>query len=146
MANNIGIGQNVFNPTQSGQVSAAAIGSNITATQWIPGNIFQNYQNKNLITFYDKFNKEIVRIDKDGSVIWGDGIKVDDAAKSLELAMTIGAEMKSGITNSVKLKMRDKVFEELIDIAKQKGPLSADDLTYLLAASKIVEKLQGPKE
>lgn len=41
--------------------------------------------------------------------------------------------------------MRDMVFEELIDIAKENGPLSAEELTYILRASKIVEKLKGTK-
>jgi len=54
--------------------------------------------------------------------------------------------MQAGITHGVKLRMRDSVFADLIEIAKEKGSLTADDLTYLLEASKIVEKLKGGRE
>jgi len=51
--------------------------------------------------------------------------------------------MAAGISDRVKYDARDSVFTELINIAKEKGPLSADDLTYFLEASKIMEKLKG---
>jgi hypothetical protein len=46
----------------------------------------------------------------------------------------------------VKQRMRDAVFEELIDMAKSKGSLTADDLTYLQQAAKIMDKLKGIKD
>ena len=52
----------------------------------------------------------------------------------------------TGITYSVKQRMRDAVFEELIDMANTKGILSVDDLTYLHQSAKIMDKLKGIKE
>ena len=91
-------------------------------------------------------NGEIVRLNKDGSVTWSDDIAVDSAAEAFAKTLTLGAELAAGITQSVKYQMRDSVFEDIINIAREKGSLTADDLTYLLEASKIVEKLKGPKD
>lgn len=91
-------------------------------------------------------NNEIVRLNKDGSVSWSDEIAIDAAAEAFSKTLMLGAEMAAGITQSVKYRMRDSVFEDIINIAREKGSLTADDLTYLLEASKIVEKLKGPKE
>jgi hypothetical protein len=90
--------------------------------------------------------KEIVRLNQDGTVTWANGIQVDEAAEAFGRSLTYSAELKAGITKRVKLEMRDSVFEDLIGIAKEKGSLTVDDLTYLLAASKIVEKLKGGNE
>jgi hypothetical protein len=91
--------------------------------------------------------KEIVRLNKDGTVTWANNeIKIDEAMEAFAQTLGMSAEMAAGVTNSVKLRMRDSVFEDLISIAKEKGPLSAEELTYLLSASKIVEKLRGAKE
>jgi len=98
----------------------------------------------NIVTFSKPANnQEIVRLNTDGSVTWANGIDVDAAAEAFGHSLQMGAELKAGISKSVKLKMRDSVFEDLINIAKEKGSLTADDLTYLLEASKIVEKLKG---
>jgi hypothetical protein len=109
------------------------------------GTYANNYQTSGTV-FHTQSKKEIVRLSENGDVIWADGVNIDEAADAMARAMTIGSEMAAGITNTVKLKMRDSVFEDLINIAKEKGPLNADDLTYLLSASKIVEKLKGPKD
>lgn len=88
--------------------------------------------------------KDIVRVTQDGEVIWADPeMNENEAAQALTRSMQQSAELKAGITKTVKSKMRDTVFEEIINIAKQKGSLTADDLTYLLEASKIIEKLKG---
>ncbi len=87
--------------------------------------------------------KELVRINFDGSVTWADGIQIDAAAAALSRSLGQSAEIRAGITHGVKLRMRDSVFETLIGIARDKGSLSADDLTYLLESSKIIEKLKG---
>lgn len=89
---------------------------------------------------------EIVRLNTDGTVTWANGIDIDAAAEAFTKAITLGAELQAGITKGVKLRMRDSVFEDLIEIAKNKGQLTAEDLTYLLESSKIVEKLKGGKE
>jgi len=103
---------------------------------------------QNIISFCGgPTNSEIVRLDSDGSVKWANNvIDIDAAAEAFANSLTLGAEYMAGITQSVKYKMRDSVFEDLINIAKEKGQLTAEDLTYLLEASKIVEKLKGPKE
>jgi len=91
-------------------------------------------------------NKEIVKIKNNGEVEWADGYKIDEAAEAFGKSLGLGVEIAAGITNRVKLSMRDSVFEDLIAIAKEKGSLTAEDLTYLLQASKIVEKLKGGNE
>jgi hypothetical protein len=98
------------------------------------------------IAFYDLTNKEIVRLNKDGTVTWADNINIDEAAEAFGRAIQIGAERASGIRYGVKQRMRDAVFEELIDIANSKGTLTADDLTYMQQAAKIMDKLKGIKE
>jgi len=99
-----------------------------------------------LFTAYNTSSKEIVRLNPDGSVVWNGEIDVDAAAEAFGRSMTMGAEISAGITKRVKLQMRDSVFEDIISIAKEKGSLSVEDLTYLLEASKIIEKLKGGKE
>lgn len=96
----------------------------------------------NIITLSNN-GQEIVRLNRDGTVTWANGIDIDAAAEAFGKSLTYSAELKAGITQGVKLRMRDSVFETLINIAKEKGPLSADDLTYLLESSKIIEKLKG---
>jgi len=91
-------------------------------------------------------SREIVRLNKDGSVSWAAGIEIDEAAKALSDSIQLSAESAAGIVQGVKLRMRDSVFEDIIGIAREKGALTADDLTYLLEASKIVEKLKSKKE
>lgn len=110
----------------------------------IPNNgfTFTMTQPTNIITLTNN-GQEIVRLNRDGSVTWANGIDIDAAAEAFGKSLTYSAELKAGITKGVKLRMRDNVFETLINIAKEKGPLSADDLTYLLESSKIIEKLKG---
>lgn len=87
--------------------------------------------------------KEIVRLNRDGSVTWSDEINVDEAAEAFGKALQVGAEISAGLTYSVKQRMRDTVFEEMISLAKEKGSLTAEDLTYLHTAAKIMDKLKG---
>lgn len=97
---------------------------------------------KDLITLHSG-GKEIVKLTKDGKVEWAGDINIDEAAESFSKAITVGAEISAGITQRVKSKMRDSIFDDLINIAKDKGSLTAEDLTYLLQASKMMEKLKG---
>ena len=110
------------------------------------GNITFHTPKSSLLSISDTNNKELVRMDNDGTVIWGSTMNIDEAAEAFGKTLTLGAEISAGITKRVKLEMRDSVFNDLIDIAKEKGSLTADDLSYLLKASKIVEKLKGGKE
>lgn len=97
----------------------------------------------NIITLNGANNVEIVRLNTDGSVTWTNGEDINAAAKAFSTALSLGAEQIAGITSGVKIRMRDSVFNDLINIANDKGSLTSADLTYLLEASKIVEKLQG---
>lgn len=96
-----------------------------------------------IISLMDGQGKQIVKLNEDGTVTWAAGIQIDEAADAFGKSLNLSAERKVGITNRVKAQMRDSVFNDLIDIAKIKGSLSAEDLQYLLSASKIVEKLKG---
>ncbi len=124
-------------------------GGNIT----IAGNTYQGYAT----TIGSSFNPgnlfrlngpagEILHVTKTGEVIWANGINVDEAAEAFVRTIHTTMEIQSGITKKVKCEMRDSVFNELISIAQNKGALTADDLTFLLEASKIVEKLKGGRE
>jgi hypothetical protein len=151
----------VMSPTFTG------VATNVTAAAPAPYTINSGYANVSLnsagmiggsngmfaqappthiIAFSKPSSQEIVRLNLDGSVTWPNGIEIDEAAEAFGKSLQLGAEMRAGINKSVKLKMRDSVFEDLISIAKEKGSLTAEDLTYLLEASKIVEKLKGGKE
>lgn len=88
-------------------------------------------------------NKEIVKITSSGEVIWADGIKMDEAAKAFSDSIYVGLEMKSGITEATKSRVRNAVFEELIEIAdEQGGSISSEDLKYFLKANIMVDKIK----
>ena len=123
-----------ISPTLTGYASSLTTGAN-----------FHN-SGPAVLTLYNNSHCEIVRLDTDGTITWANGINVGEAAEAFGRVISLSAEIKSGITQGVKHRMRDSVFADLIDIAKEKGSLTADDLTYLLEASKIVEKLKGGKE
>jgi hypothetical protein len=84
----------------------------------------------------------IVSLNIDGKVTWAEGYTPDDAAEKFAQSLRLSSELAAGITATSKANMRDSVFNDIIEIAKAKGPLSVDDLTYLLSASKIVERLK----
>jgi hypothetical protein len=125
------------NPSPSQYTINAGMGS-------VLGGMFQQSPPTSIISFSSiGTSQEIVKLKLDGSVEWANGIKIDEAAEAFARSLTLGAEQKAGLTRRVKLEMRDSVFNDLIHIAKEKGSLTAEDLTYLLEASKIVEKLKG---
>lgn len=127
----------------TGYVTTGTTTINIPSSTW-GGTFTIPAPNPNApIITYTNNSKEIVRLEKDGKVVWNGDIEIDEAAEAFAKSMTLGAEMAAGITRKVKLAMRDSVFEDLIEIAKEKGSLTAEDLHYLLQASKIVEKLKG---
>ena len=94
------------------------------------------------VSFNDSNGKLIVSIDDKGIVKWDNDINIDEAAKAFSSSLIIGSELAAGITYSAKQRMRDAVFIELIDIASEKGSLTADDLTYLHRSAKIIDKLK----
>jgi len=97
----------------------------------------------NIITIYDRDEKPCVTLELDGSVTWEDPTKIDEAAEMFSKTLTMSAEIKSGITNGVKTKIRNTIFEEIIQIAQRKGSVTVDDLTYMYESAKIMDKLQG---
>jgi hypothetical protein len=110
----------------------------------VQGGMFQQAPPTSIISLYGAgSSKEIVKLNLDGSVEWANGIDIDAAAEAFGRSLTLATEQKAGVNQRVKLEMRDSVFNDLINIAKEKGSLTAEDLTYLLEASKIVEKLKG---
>lgn len=108
--------------------------------------VFAGIQPTNILSLRGKDNTEIVRLNVDGTVTWSQEINIDEAAEALTRTLVLGAELSTGITRKVKAEMRDTVFEEIIELAKLKGTLTLDDLTFMYEASKIMEKLKGGRE
>lgn len=121
--------------------NGGVVGSTYNTTY---GNI-QPVKPPTCITLHGPTNAEIVRLNNDGTVTWANGIDVDEAASAFARSLSQGGELAAGITYAVKQRMRDKVFEEMIEMAKDKGSITADDLTYLHQAAKIMDKLKGVK-
>lgn len=142
-AGNVGI-----NGPYYGNIMTANVGAASTIYGAIPGNygVIGITQQPSVVAFHGTSNQEIVRLERDGSVKWSNGIQIDEAAEAFGNAIKLGSEISVGITARVKREMRDTVFEELISISKEKGSLSAEDLTYLWEATKIMDKLKGAKE
>lgn len=116
----------------------------VTQSYWTTPTIGTNPVIHPIITLSNN-SKEIVRIEVSGKVIWANGVDVDEAAQAFAKSMHIGAEMAAGLTEYAKRAIRDKLFAEIIDFAKEKGPLSAHDLQYIFDATKIMEKLSNIK-
>jgi hypothetical protein len=147
----------VANSNQTVTVPASTIPMNIgMSTGVLPGvttygtgissighGMFSVPKPTNVISLRNTNGKEIVKVNLDGSVTWADKIDIDASAEAFARSLQLGTARAAGISNAVKLRMRDSVFEDLIKIAKDKGSLTAEDLTYLFEASKIVEKLRG---
>lgn len=121
--------------------------TNITVGQVTPVSYtIGTQESPTIISFLDINGQWLVKLNRDGTVTWADGISVSDAAKAFDEMLTLGAEQKAGITQGMKLRARDQIFEEIIRIAQERGPLSVDDLTFMLESSKIIEKLKGTNE
>lgn len=134
--------------TSTINIGQAGMASTMTIPNYTMGTYasIQQQQPTSIIRFMTDNGTEIVRMDVDGTVVWANGIELDEAAKCFAKSMRMGAEISAGITKKVKLEMRDSVFNDIISIAKEKGSLTAEDLTFLLEASKIIEKLKGGRE
>lgn len=104
------------------------------------------YKNPNNAIKSPILDLDIVKINRDGSVSWKDGIKIDEAAEALTRSLSLGIERVAGVTQKVKSDMRDSIFNDLILITEKKGSLTVEDLTLILESSKIMEKLKGNRE
>lgn len=135
--------------TQGTFTSSSIVNNNVITSPVITANsastIYGTYNSVSNIPIaaYSNQGKEIVRLEKDGQVKWAADINVDEAAEAFARSIALGAEMVAGINQRVKIEIKNQVFEEIISIAQEKGSLTAEDLTYLLRASKIVEKLKS---
>ena len=144
-----------FGPIPYASGGPGSVGYSIGAAQGAgTSNIITNYttsamnsisisQPPNVMSIRSPNGKDIVTIENDGTITWADTIDVDAAAEAFGQVLTLSVEMRAGITNTVKSRIRDSVFEDLISIAQDKGSLTAEDLTYLLRSSKIMENLKG---
>ena len=116
-----------------------------SSAQHSSGITVSNHQSS-CISVKNANNQEIVRLNKDGSITWDNGIDIDAAADAFSKSLQLGAERSAGITHGVKQRMRDIVFEELIQLARIKGTLDVTELTYIHSAAKIMDKLKGGYE
>lgn len=105
-----------------------------------------DHDSTTVITFFDNNGKWIVKLDQSGHVTWANGENITEAQQAFATMLVLGIEQKAGVKQSMKINVRNQVFEEVIRMAKERGPLSADDLTFMLESSKIIEKLKGDKE
>jgi hypothetical protein len=132
-------------------------GSTVTAssiTSITSSNIFTNIStnytsgyctfSSNAIIVMNRANgTTLLTVHNDGLVEWAGDIDVDKASIAFASSLSIGVERAVGITTLKKQQLRDAVFEEIISMAKSKGSLTADDLTFLHQSAKIMDKLSG---
>jgi hypothetical protein len=138
----------VFSNVTVAAAGAINIGASAAGGQFVAGSglgqfTFHVQQPANILTINGHNQQEIVRITKDGEVIWANGFEVNEAAEAFASSLHLSTEIAAGIRYSTKQKMRDAVFEEMISMAQEKGSLTADELTYLWQAVKIMDKLKG---
>jgi hypothetical protein len=77
----------------------------------------------------------IFKIEADGTVYWNEKYPVTEAAKQLCDALRISVEIQSNV--------QEKVWDKILDEAKQYGPLSYEQLEYLQNSEKLIKKLKG---
>lgn len=130
---------NIFSTYTTNTTSAANM--SIVSSMYGSRIINSSQDSNTLLTLYDSKGTPILSVDKSGVVTWKAGYEIDQAAEAFAQAMQSGVEKSVGITSAIKSRMRDSVFNDLIAIAKEKGPLSTKELEYLLSASKIIERL-----
>ena len=134
--------QNPFWNTSSTITTSSIVGGTTFSFPATPSFQIMSSTPSSIVTLYDN-SKEIVRLNKDGTVTWSEEINIDAAAKAFSTSLSLGTEICAGITERVRLQLRDRVFSEIIAISRDKGFLTTEDLTYMLEASKIIEKLKG---
>lgn len=98
---------------------------------------------QNIFSISDKSGKPVMVMDHEGNITFNIDTNVPEAAEIFVSSIYLSTEAKAGITLKTKQKIRDAVFNDIIEIAKRKGTLDAEELTSMLEASKIMEKLKG---
>jgi hypothetical protein len=93
----------------------------------------------------DNYGVELVRVGKDGNVVWAINVIDDEASRLLVSAIEKTPEMLANINYIIKQKIRDTVFKEISEMAEIKGSLTTEDLLIIQQAAKITDKLRGIK-
>ena len=105
------------------------------------GFVGNNYS-YDVISFRGKDNKEVVSVKSDGTVVWADGIQINEAAEAFSRSMTLGSEMCAKITSRVRREIKDVIFDELHKLALEKGSITAEDIKYFHQCTKLMDKLK----
>lgn len=155
MAINNPLYNSVINTTigTQGTITGAAIGNQSTGpipnyyttytTSTITKRSVEFQVGHDIIKIYNKDGFTLLTVDYDGKVTWHDGIQIDEAVEAFSQVIWLSAEQTSRVTSAVKRKIRDKIFEELLEIAKEHGTLTAEDVEYTYKCCKIMDKLNG---
>ena len=93
--------------------------------------VIRNYTNDVLVTLYP-----------DGRVEWADNIEIDEAAAKFSAMLNISPDIIANIKYENKKKIRDSIFEDMIELAKDKN-LTVEDLTCMWHTAKMMDKLRG---
>jgi hypothetical protein len=88
--------------------------------------------------------EEIVRLRNDGKVVWKNGVQLDEGVKAFSSLLRLGVAESAGVGASVREEIRNQVYADLIAMAKEKGSLTEEDLTFDRDSCILVEKLAKP--
>lgn len=114
----------------------------LTSTGSIRSSTGYIQQHGTCVSIHAHNGSEIVRIDNTGIVTWDNNINIDAAAEAFGQAIKMGAEFSAGLTAVKQIEIRNNLFEEIIQVAKEEGPLDADKLAFMLRSCKIMDKLK----
>jgi hypothetical protein len=90
--------------------------------------------------------EEIVRLRNDGKVVWKNGVQLDEGVKAFSSLLRLGVAESAGVGASVREEIRSQVYADLIAMAKEKGSLTEEDLTFDRDSCILVEKLAKPTQ
>jgi hypothetical protein len=88
--------------------------------------------------------EEIVRLRNDGKVVWKNGVQLDEGVKAFSSLLRLGVAESAGVGASVREEIRNQIYADLIAMAKEKGSLTEEDLTFDRDSCILVEKLAKP--
>lgn len=100
-------------------------------------------KNEPILEVFKDF-ESVVKLNRDGSVEWGEGYTPDDAAKSFGGALRSMIPVMAGMDDmAIKIIEKD-LIEHLMNLADDEGPLSTADLKTAFEKINIMRKLKGP--
>lgn len=94
-----------------------------------------------IMTLYGPDQTAIVTIEPDGTVVWGDGYGIEDAAKALGNAFTLSAEIAAGVKKGT-LERQKEMWDTIILSASENGSLTVEELIDLRNHTMILDKLK----